>query len=650
MLSRKILLTILSIWFSGLSLSAQIDFTKYFDETSLPLVDPHDHLDLDFKWDMKGKVQVFMNEGINYLKEGNPELAISNFDEVIKLDSVSWISYYYRGVCKKNLYKFDESKKDLLTSKRLNPEQAEIYVELGEVYHLQKAFNKASDEYEKAIEINPLLVQAYYNLGSLALVTGDLRKGLKFYQKCNDVDPKYPQAFMMQGVLKFRANKKHNESITLFNKAVLADSSYSLSYFWRGLAYIALDQPQEGLHNWNKLIQFNPENFFYILMRGCLYIELGDFDNAFNDLRKSLRSRPVDEERFVGSQTILDKQIDLQFAANFLITNGYGLDEKAFGFLKKGFCLLLAGKKKEALENIKRSEQLQPSATVYFIQALAYEHSGDHNSAFTYYNKALALDNDIFDAHKKRSIYRMELKDWKGANEDYNHMFRLQPHSPATYRLRGLAKSHEGNYKGAIEDLSKFMKTDSSDYEALRTRSTCLALIGEKKAANEDLRKLIKISDDLSLYENVASNYLILEDTANAIEVWREYAALKPNRFIPYMELARIYVSQKKWDSVRVEIDRLLPLISPEHMTKKYAEILFWEGLIDYQHSAYALAISKFTKSLKNDLNNLDAKYFRAKAYEKSGQTKKAMADLKDLKNIRYKDSELLYQAIAQVN
>ena len=72
--------------------------------------------------------------------------------------------------------------------------------------------------------------------------------------------------------------------------------------------------------------------------------------------------------------------------------------------------------------------------------------------ALTYYDKALTLDDDIFDAHKKRSVYRIELKDWRGANRDFEDMFRLQPKSPVTYRLRGFARSHEGNYKGAIDD------------------------------------------------------------------------------------------------------------------------------------------------------------------------------------------------------
>ena len=643
---QKILLAVTVVLLSALSLHAQIDFTKYFDENSIPLVDTQDHLDLDFKWDMAGGIQVFMNEGINYLKEGDPNLAATNFDEVIKRDSLSWIAFYYRGICKKNLGQFDEARKDLFHAKRINPKHAAIYVELGELYHIQNVFNKATDEYEKAIELDPQMVQAYYNLGSLALTKGDLRKGLKYYQKCNEVNPKFPQAYMMQGLVKFLARKKDTESIALFDKAVRADSAYALTYLWRGLAYISLEKPNECLKNWNALIRREPDNSLYTLLRGFLYIELGDFDNAFNDLRKAMRLREVDDERFTAGQTVLDKRIDLQYAANYLITYGYGLDEKSFGFLKKGFCLILAGNYKGAIDEIRKSERIQPSATVYFIEALAYEHSGDHYTALTYYNKALALDNDIFDAHKKRSVYRTELKDWKGAHKDFDDMLRLQPQSPAVFRLRGLSRSVEGDYKGAIEDLTKFMKTDSADYEVIRTRSVCWMMLKNEKAANEDLRLLLKLGNDWQLYHTVADNYIILKDTSNAIEIWKEYASLRPQVFIPFMELARIYVHQKKWDSARVEIDKLLPFVVPEHMPKKYAEILYWQGLIDFDRALYEDAIVKFTKALKNDNNNLDAKYFRAKAYEKSGQLKKALSDLKDLKNIPYKDSQRLYAAL----
>jgi tetratricopeptide (TPR) repeat protein len=628
-------------------LRGQIDFSKYFDESSIPLVDADDHVDPAFVWDMPGNIQVFLNEGINYLKEGDLLLALSNFDEALKLDSQLWVAHYYRGICHKTLRDFKEAEKDLLACIAINPKQAAAHVELGEIHHLQNSFDRAVDEYNKAVAIDPQMTQAYYNLGSVSLARGDVKKGLRYYEKCNEVDPNFPQAFMMQGLLKFKARKKDNESIMLFDKAIAADSTYAHSYFWRGLAWISLDRPDKGLANWTKLSTLAPHNSFYTFMRGFLLIEMGDFDNAFTELRKAMKSIAVDDEKFIGGQTVLDKKIDLQFAANYLITNGYGLNEISFDLLKKAYCLLLAGNPKSALEEIRKAEKVEPSGTVFFLEALAHEHAGDHRSAFHYYTKAIEKDIDNFDARKKRTVYRMELKDWKGADEDLNHMFRLQPKSPVAYRIRGLARSHQNNCQGAIDDLNNFMKTDSSDYEAIRTRSLCLSLVGDKEGSNEDLRRLLDFPGGSDLYGEVAANYLSLNDTVRAIEIWHRYSDRRPYSSIPHMALAKIYITQKNWDSLRVEIERLLLLINNNYHAKEYSEVVFWDGLIDFQQSSYEAAITKFSKSLKSDANNLSAKYFRAKAYEKIGEMKKALAEFKELKKSGYSDSASLYEAVA---
>lgn len=635
------------LWLGALPLSAQIDFTRYFDESALPIVDTRDHLDATFKWNMPGNIQIHLNEGINYLKEENQDLAVANLSEVLKLDSTSWVSYYYRGICHKNLGDLVSAREDFLQSLHFNDEHAATYVELGELFQINGLLSKAIELYQKAITLDPKLVEAYYGLGCVTLVKGDYRRGLKYFEQCNEVDPKFPQAYMMQGILKFRDRKKDNQSIALFNKATEADSSYALTYLWRGLALIALDKPVEALKDWSTLVRLDPGNHVYVLLRGCLYIEMGDFDNAFNDLRKTIRAKAVDDDRFTAQQSILDKQIDLQYAANYLITNGYGLNEEAFGFLKKGFCLILSGRYKPAIEELKKAEKVEVSATVYFIHALALEHFGDHYSALNYYNKALALDDDIFDAHKKRGVYRAELKQWKGAYEDFEDMLRLQPNTPVAYRIRGLVRSSEGDFKGAIADLNKFMKVDSTDYEVIRTRSVCYAKVGDEHAANEDLRKLMKLESGWELYETVAGNYLILRDTISAIEVWREFAAEKPGIFIPYAELAKIFVSQKKWDSASINIEKAMPMIVREAMPKKHSELLCLKGLIDFENARYREAIVEFSFALKIDGDNQEAKYHRALAHEKVGETKKAMADFKALKNANYRDAQRHFEALS---
>jgi tetratricopeptide (TPR) repeat protein len=114
------------------------------------------------------------------------------------------------------------------------------------------------------------------------------------------------------------------------------------------------------------------------------------------------------------------------------------------------------------------------------------------------------------------------------------------------------------------------------------------------------------------------------------------------------MQMAKIYIEQKNWDSLRVVVARILPLLNTDFQAREYSEVVFWDGLIDFEQSSYEAAITKFSKSLKSDAGNLRAKYFRAKAYEKIGDTRKALVELKELKKSGYADSSVLYEAVSR--
>jgi tetratricopeptide (TPR) repeat protein len=111
---------------STLSSFGQSTLSHYFDENSIPVFNFEKHLDIPFKWDMTGNIQVAFNEGLNYLDEGNLELAVRNFDDVVRLDSLFWLSYYYRGISNKELRNYKLAEKDLLTAKHMKPDQSQI--------------------------------------------------------------------------------------------------------------------------------------------------------------------------------------------------------------------------------------------------------------------------------------------------------------------------------------------------------------------------------------------------------------------------------------------------------------------------------------------------------------------------------------------
>lgn len=623
----------------------QIDLTRYYNP-GLPVLVMDDHMKIDFAWKMKGNLQALINEGINSLDEDRITVALVNLNKAIQIDSTLWMSYYYRGICYKKMQILDSAEYNFLSSIALNSGQAEAYIELAEIYIAKKQIKKAERALDQAIEKNPTLPQSYYNQAAIAFFEGNTNKARKLYKKANEVGPKYPDAYLMQGLLTaYRSNTK--EALELIGKAIEVDPTYSTGYFWRGMMLLQDNRIEECLNDWNNLIQYNPQNAMYAYMRGFLYIELKKFDKAFIDFKTALKAQDLNENKFTAKQSKLDKQIDVYAGARYLIANGYGLDETAFAFLQKGFCQLLIGQKKPALESFTHAENIQPSATVFFLKAIAFEHSAMHNEAMEYYTKALKRDNDIFDAHKKRSVYRMELEDWQGVTEDLDNMFRLEPRSPIAYRLRGLAKAHQKDYAGAVNDLSKFIESDSTDNEINLTRVTCYTLLGNREEAHRNITRLLKTdSANWILRSEMVSNYLVLKDTTQALAIIQEFTQIKPGYFIPYKRMAEIYILKKDLKNTQMLIEKIKPMISEATHGLDYSDLYLWEGLIAYYNNDHKEAISKFDKSIKRYVRNWDSYYWKAKAYEKAGQIKKALEGFKALADIDYRDSKACYQTL----
>lgn len=625
---------------------SQINITRYYNP-GLPIVVIEDYLPVSFQWNMKGDLQALINEGINSLDEGNTSIALINLNRAIQIDSTLWMAHYYRGICYKRLGVYDSSNYDFLSTIKLNAKLAEPHVELAENYIEHDEHRKASHELEIAIEKNPAIPQIYYNQAALALFeNNNVNKARRLYKKATEVAPRYPDAYLMQGLLTAYKNDS-KEAFELIGKAIQADSSYSLAYFWRGFILLESNKTEACLKEWNSLIQYNPTNIMYLAMRGYLYIELNQFDNAYIDFKNAFKAEEVNENRFAGKQSALDKKIDLHAAANYLIANGYGLDETAFAFLKKGFCLMLVNKKRDALESFTHAENIQPSATVYFLKAVAFEHLGQHPQALEYYTRALKRDNDIFDAHKKRTVYRLELKDWAGVNEDLQQMFRLEPNSLVAHRLSGLAKGHQQDYSGALNHLNKFLEKDTSDFEMYKTRAVCYTMLNKRDEAHNDLVILLKKEpSDWPLRDEVSGYYLMLKDTIQALTVLKEYADLKPDIYLARKKMAAIYVEQG--DFIRAEslIEVLKKQIDENYQPWEFSDLYMWEGIIASNRKDYKKAIDRFSLAIKRDRENRLARYHRGKTYQQNGQLKKALEDFEYLASVDFQDSKAIYNSL----
>jgi tetratricopeptide (TPR) repeat protein len=635
-----LLLTCMALF---LEVSAQINYSNYFQSRYLPTVDVEEYRDVVFQWNFEGKLQTLVNSGITELSEKNYPRAIAILSDAIEKEPSLWVSYYYRGICHKILRNWDEAIQDFKISNTRSGNHPEILIELGEIYQIRGELELAQKQYEKAKNIAPQDVESFYGLGNISFLKMEKNKAARFYSRCVEINPHYANAYVRLALLKLSDDRKAAEAFPLFEKALGANPRCQEALFWRALLYAELNQPEKSIADWDILIQTNPGNTFFVLLRGFLYIELKNFDKAFIDLKNALLHSEVDENNFSFGQTVLNKRIDLQSAAAYLMRNVFGLDDAAANSLKIGFCRILANDYSPAINDLRTSIGHQPSASAYWLKALAHEYLHQHDSAHASYDKTLILDNDLFDAHKKRAIYRFDRKEWKGAYIDFMHMERLQPESIITYRLRGLLKHSQKDFYGAIVDLTKYLKTDSTNTEILKIRAQAEVEVHSYKLARSDYEKLIVLEpNDNFHYEQLYHIHLLLEDTVRAFEELEKYNQKFAIQSFAHLRKMELYIAQKKWDQALTAFEGYKKIPFYESVMGSYPCYLV--GLIlsrqNRDEEALAMLSRSIEKGIQRDSLVLDALYERGKIYLKIGKTKKGINDFKELKAQGYEGNE----------
>jgi len=558
-------------------------------------------------------------------------------------------AYYYRGVCYKFLNNTDGAKKDLLQASKLDPSRPEILIELAEVYEMEFQYDEAQKIYNRALKKDPLFVTTYFNLANLSVRLHEFSKAEKYYNTCITLDSRFAKAYVNLGITKYSADKNAEKSIAYYTKALTADSTFQPALFWRGMMYTNIKKPLQALQDWNKLIAYNPESPLLVLVRALIYLELENYDRAFTDLKKIISKHYEDENLFRGQRSILDKQLDLQFAVSYLTRTIYGIDDAAGSLIKKGFCFLVMGNNDKALTEFKKSNKLQPSSISFFMTALAYDHTDDADSAFIFYDKALQYDNDIFDAHKKRGIHYSVIKNWRAAYTDFEAMRKLEPGLVITYRLRGLIQMQFKDYYGSILDFTKYLKADSTDYEIWMSRAFCERSVKDIPNANKDYRKALLLQHKrYDLYEAVIETDLLTNDTTHALQTINA----SKRGFVVKQDLlltqAKIYLLQHKTDSAKQVLLEMTknPNLFFHPYDYKQSVVYFLDAWIDFAEQHYKKALKKVNKSIELQNDNQDVRYLRCKIFIATGQSDKAIADLELLVARNYQGADAMLQTI----
>jgi tetratricopeptide (TPR) repeat protein len=600
-------------------------------------------------WKMDPALQADFNEGLNSLLEDNAGIATTNLTAVIDKAPDAWQAYYFRAAAHKKQRELDAAREDLVKSLKLHDNFYEGLVELAKVKCLRRQIGESEQILNKAIRLNRSRGAAYYMKGDINLAQGELRPAIKSYKDCLAADSLYHDARIKLALLDAFEKNDRTRALVHLDKVLQIDSLQRTALLFRSVL-MREKNIRQSIKDLSTLVRLRPGDFMSRYYHGLFLIDLGDYENAFNDLQVVIINRSsVGDNRFTGDQKGLDRVINLQNVGAYIVRRIYGLPDADAARIKEAFCLLLTDKYDKSIAALDAVPNGVKEPCVVYLKAVAYEHKGQHPKALQYYGIALGLDDKLVEAYKKRGIYRQEMKQWAESAEDFTTCLKLYPDGYVVYRMRGISYYYQERYPEAIADYNAYLKKDTSNMD----------VIGQRGMAYLQSKQRLKAYVDFAVSGNThALNFGRMEalvdsvlqrnDTTQALICLDAFVEAEPRYTEGYVQKVKIHVARNEWERVSKNVGMALHFARTDVATSKRSYLMTVLAQVHIKDSKPEDAVKSLNEAIRFDLKNDLAYLERGRIYLAMGKTSKAQSDLKEASALGNEQARRLLASMAK--
>ena len=172
-------------------------------------------------------------------------------------------------------------------------------------------------------------------------------------------------------------DKRYDEALTLLNKALTLDPKHERGLFYKGLVYLAQENPQEAITPLETVHQLKPSDLDVQHHLGVAYFSVGAYDKAKPLLEPIFEQNPDTENLgyYVGFLRYREKQYGIAVEA-FEKNQTPNPDIQQLNGFYRGLALGVLGLPSEALielEQVQRTQTISPltQASVRLQEALS---------------------------------------------------------------------------------------------------------------------------------------------------------------------------------------------------------------------------------------------------------------------------------------
>ncbi len=163
-----------------------------------------------------------------------PDMAIDFLQQAIALDANHYPSYNLLGVIYHKKGDYEAAAKVLSRATELKPDSGEAHHNLGVVYQDMNLFEKAEQEYRKAIDLG--YDPSIFLLARLLLAMKKYDEAIEWGLKAAQVEPKNPAIFNLLGVAS-NEKKDYKQALSYFQKAMNLNPDDPIIWINLGIAH-----------------------------------------------------------------------------------------------------------------------------------------------------------------------------------------------------------------------------------------------------------------------------------------------------------------------------------------------------------------------------------------------------------------------------
>jgi adenylate cyclase len=157
---------------------------------------------------------------------------------------------------------------------------------LGSLYLIERRYDEAVKEAEKAVELNPNGANAYAVLAFINLFKGDVNESLKLFEIALRLNPIPPSWFYHNFALALFLDGNYPKAISACEKCIVVAPNSFYPYLYKAAAYTSLDRDKDADRAVKSLLKIYP-SFSIKTASKFFFRKTDDLNTLLDALRKA---------------------------------------------------------------------------------------------------------------------------------------------------------------------------------------------------------------------------------------------------------------------------------------------------------------------------------------------------------------------------